>query len=128
MLVLLAGGWIASIGNVALWRHLASLPELQNERGVGFGLALFAIIAAGTCAALALLNWRWLLKPAVMFFMLAAAIGAYFMLSFGVVLDITMMTNVVQTSPGEAGDCHFHNNCFEVEMISLRHQKKSGCW
>ncbi len=102
--MLLAGGWIASIGNLALWRHLAALPEMHNPRGAVFALAMFALIAGGSCAVLALLNWRWLLKPAVCFFVLAAAIGAYFMLAFGVVLDPTMMTNVVQTSTAEAGD------------------------
>lgn len=102
-MILLAGCWIASVGNFALWRHLAALPELNNARGFALGIAFFSVILAGTVAVLALLNWRPLLKPAITFLLIATAIGAHFMLAFGVVLDPTMMTNVVQTSPSEAG-------------------------
>ena len=102
-LVLLAGGWIASVGNVTLWRHLAALPELQNARGIALAVAFFLVILAGSTSVLAVLNWRGVLKPAVAFAFIAAAIGAYFMLSFGIVLDPTMMNNVVQTTPSEAG-------------------------
>ncbi len=101
--ILLTGCWIAGIGNFALWRHLAALPELHNTRGFVLGVAFFVVILTGTVAVLALLNWRALLKPAIAFLLIATAIGAYFMVMFGVVLDPTMMTNVVQSSPSEAG-------------------------
>ncbi len=102
-LIVLAGCWIASVGNLALWGHLAALPELQNARGFALGVSFFVVILSGTVAMLALLNWRGTLKPAIAFLLVAAAIGAHFMLAFGVVLDPTMMTSVVQSSPSEAG-------------------------
>ena len=64
-LILLTGCWIASVGNVALWRHLAILPELDNARGVALGVAFFVVILAGSgCRARAVqLAWvcssRW---------------------------------------------------------------------
>ncbi len=103
VLVLWASLWIASVGNVVLWRHLGALPELHSARGFVLGVAFLLVIAGGCTAVLALLNWRGVLKPAVAFLFVATAIGAHFMLSFGVVLDPTMMTNVVQTTPSEAG-------------------------
>ena len=103
-LVLIVSVWIATIGNFALWRHLTLLLELHNLRGLGFGLVFCVIVASGTCAVLTLFNWRWLVKPVLMFYLVAAAIGVYYMLDFGVVLDVSMMTNVVQTNPGEARD------------------------
>ncbi|HMN57724.1 MAG TPA: phosphoethanolamine transferase, partial [Ottowia sp.] len=44
--MVLAALWVASIGNLALWRGLAALPELGNTRGLLFGLAFALMIGA----------------------------------------------------------------------------------
>ncbi len=100
--VVLAALWIAGIGNLALWRALVGLPELGNGRGLAFGIGFGVMIAAIHVALLALLNWRWTLKPALTVLLLAAAAGAYFMLSYGVVIDRSMMVNVLLTDTREA--------------------------
>ena len=63
--VILASLWLASTGNLALWRALAALPELGNTRGVLFAVGLGLVIAASCGVLLSLLAWRWLLKPVV---------------------------------------------------------------
>ena len=98
----MAALWIASIANLALWRALAGLPELANGRGLAFGIGFGVMIAAAHVALLSLLAWRWTLKPALALFLLSAAGGAYFMLSYGVVIDRTMMVNVLLTDTREA--------------------------
>ena len=45
-LLLLVTLWIATIGNLALWRALAGLPELANGRGLAFGIGFGVMIAA----------------------------------------------------------------------------------
>jgi len=50
------------------------------------------------------LNWRWLLKPVLTLFLMSAASGAYFMWSYGIVIDANMIVNVMQTDPREAAD------------------------
>ena len=100
--IILAALWIASIANLALWRALAGLPELANGRGLAFGIGFGVMIAAAHVALLSLLAWRWTLKPALALFLLSAAGGAYFMLSYGVVIDRTMMVNVLLTDTREA--------------------------
>ena len=100
--IILAALWIATIANLALWRALAGLPELANGRGLAFGIGFGVMIAAAHVALLSLLAWRWTLKPALALFLLSAAGGAYFMLSYGVVIDRTMMVNVLLTDTREA--------------------------
>jgi lipid A ethanolaminephosphotransferase len=95
--MVLAALWVASIGNLALWRGLAALPELGNARGLLFGLAFALMIGAVHVALSSLLAWRWTLKPMLTVVLLAAAAGAYFMLSYGVVIERTMMVNVLLT-------------------------------
>ena len=106
---LLAALWIAGIGNLALWRSMADLPEVANARGLAFGIGFGVAIAAIHVALFSLLAWRWTLKPVITLFLLAAAGGAYFMLSYGVVIDRSMMVNVLLTDGREAR-----------ELLSLR--------
>ena len=100
--MVLAALWIATIGNLALWRALAALPELGNARGWLFGLAFALLIGAVQVAISSLFAWRWSLKPVLALMLLAAAAGAYFMLSYGVVIERTMMVNVLLTDTREA--------------------------
>ena len=100
--VLLAALWIASVGNLALWRAMAALPELANGRGLAFGLAFGVAVTALLVMLLTLFTWRWTLKPAIALCLLAAAGGGYFMLTYGVVIDPTMMVNVLLTDGREA--------------------------
>lgn len=100
--IVLAALWVASIANLALWRALADLPELANGRGLAFGIGFGFMIAAAHVALLSLLAWRWTLKPALTLVLLSAAAGAYFMLSYGVVIDRSMMVNVLLTDAREA--------------------------
>lgn len=103
-LALLAGVWIAALPNWPLWSALIALPETASLRGglfvVGFGVMLAALMTA----LLALFAWRWTIKPAIVVVLLSAAFGAHFMGSYGVVIDTTMMTNVLQTDPREVRD------------------------
>lgn len=103
-LVLLTSVWLATVCNVPLWREVASLPGNTGLRAWFFELAFAVIIAAGNVALLSLLAWGRALKPVLVLVVLMAAFGAYFMLSYGIVIDATMLTNVFQTDVREAGD------------------------
>lgn len=94
--------WLAGIGNVALWQALLKLPEVGHLQGALFLGAFFVLIAALQTAFLTLFAWRWTLKPAIAFCLVAAALGANFMLSYGIVIDKSMMVNVVQTDIRES--------------------------
>ena len=103
-LALLAGLWIAALPNWPLWRALLALPETSSTRGALFVIGFGLMIAALTALLLTLLAWRPTIKPAIAALLLAAAFGAHFMGSYGVVIDTTMMINVLQTDPREVRD------------------------
>ena len=102
--VVLISTWLATACNVPLWREVAQLPGQGSLRGWGFAIAFALIVAAGNAALLSLLAWRWTLKPAASVLVVMAAFGAYFMLAYGVAIDASMLTNVLQTDVKEAGD------------------------
>ena len=103
-LAVLASAWIATLPNWPLWRALLALPETASTRGGLFVIGFGVMIAALLTTLLALLAWRVTIKPAIAVLLLAAAFGAHYMGSYGVVIDTTMMTNVLQTNPSEVGD------------------------
>ena len=96
--------WITTICNFALWRELAGLPGLSTGQATTIGFALALVIGLTITALLSLAAWRWTLKPVITIFLLAAAFGAYFMVSYHVVIDPTMMTNALQTDMRESRD------------------------
>jgi len=101
---LISSIWLASVGNIALWQQIFQLPEVNGWRGFAFAVGFGLIITAALTTILSVLSWRWLLKPILTIFFLSAASGAYFMVSYGIVIDSTMITNVVQTDTKEALD------------------------
>ena len=96
--------WLVTLANVPLWRQLHQLPEVTGLRGLLFSLGMATLIGGLTHALLSVFNARRLLKPVLTLFLLSAASGAYFMWSYGIVIDATMIQNVTQTDPREAAD------------------------
>ena len=101
---LLTSLWIAGPANWPLWHILRTLPEGSGSRGgvfiAGFALALALL----TFSLLSILAWRGIIKLAAALFLVPAAAAAHFMGTYGVVIDSTMITNVLQTNITEARD------------------------
>ena len=96
--------WLVSAANIALWQQLHALPEVSGLRGLLFCLGTGAMIFGLLQGLLSLLNWQHLLKPVLGLMLVSAASGAYFMMSYGIVIDASMIVNVLQTDPREAAD------------------------
>jgi lipid A ethanolaminephosphotransferase len=103
-LLIIVSLWIATIANGALWQELHQLGLLQTAKDIWVAICMGgvmwgALIALGSCLA-----WRRSIKPVLAFFLIVAALGMHFMMSYGVVIDDTMMLNVFQTDPRETRD------------------------
>ena len=103
-LAVLAGAWVAVLPNWPLWRALFALPETASARGALFVAGFALMIAALSTALLAPFAWRATVKPVIGVLLVVAALGAHFMDAYGVVIDSTMMINVLQTDPREVRD------------------------
>ena len=103
-LLLILALWLATVGNLPLWKALWRLPETHGLQAVGTLGSLVLVVLAVTVLLLGLFIWpRWL-KPAGIALLLITASSSYFMSSYGIVIDPSMLTNVVQTDMGEALD------------------------
>ncbi|HET7792868.1 MAG TPA: phosphoethanolamine--lipid A transferase [Rhizobacter sp.] len=100
----LASAWMAILANWPLWNTLHQLPEMTSLRGKLFIAALCGMVMGLTAFVLTLASWRWSIKPVLAIFLLAAAAGAHFMGTYNVVIDTTMIVNVLQTDARETRD------------------------
>ena len=99
-----ASVWVATFGNWPLWRAFADLPEMASLRGAVFVAAFGFIVALLLLICLALVSFARSVKPAIALVLVSAALGAHFMGTYGIVIDTTMMANVLQTDVREARD------------------------
>ncbi|MFN8574318.1 MAG: phosphoethanolamine--lipid A transferase [Gemmatimonadaceae bacterium] len=93
--------FLATIGNLRLWRALATGPSAVS----------WAAMVAACLGLLALLNVPlqaiavpWLFKPLSIAVVLFSAITSYFMLGFGTLIDVNMVRSVLRTDAVEAGE------------------------
>ena len=103
-LLLVLALWLSTVGNLPLWREMWALTDAHSLR-TWLGLVGFALIVlSATTVLLSLLVWpRWR-KPAGVLLLMVAAANSYFMITYGVVIDPTMMANTVQTDVREVRD------------------------
>ena len=95
--------WLAGPGNLPLWQRIFALDDTLAHRLVllaGLGL----VVAACTAALLSLLAWPRIFRPAATLLVLVAAFNTHFMWQYGVVIDPTMIANVVHTDAREVRD------------------------
>ena len=104
LIIILASLWMATVGNAALWRELLRLPDVHGTQGLWSSVGLAIIIVSTLHLLLALPACRWTVKPLITVFLFASALGAYFMLTYGVVIDPGMLVSALQTDPREVLD------------------------
>lgn len=96
--------WLTAVCNWPLWRALAELPELQSQRGLLLIPSFALSIAAFSMAFLTLGAWPRSIKSLSTLLLGVAAIGAHFIGSYHVVINPTMMINVLHINAHSAAD------------------------
>ena len=95
--------WLAGPGNLPLWQRILALDDtLAHRLTLLAGLGL--VVASATAALLSLLAWPRVFRPAATALVLVTAFNSHFMWQYGVVIDPTMIANVVHTDAREVRD------------------------
>lgn len=103
-IILASSLWLATAANLPLWLAMRELALFERPGGGLFAVAFGLIIAASLACMVSVLAWRWTLKPVLALLLIAASLGAHFMLAYHVVIDGAMITNALQTNPREVRD------------------------
>jgi lipid A ethanolaminephosphotransferase len=118
-LVIIASVWIATVCNIALWRELGRIKELTAGQTWVIDIAMALLIGFAVFGIFSLLAWRWTLKPVITLFLFSAAFGAYFMLTYNIVIDKTMIINTLQTDVRETRDLLSWGMLFDVTVLAV---------
>ena len=104
-LLMLTVAYLALTQNLSLLGAiLHSLPKpMGGQEWRILASTIFALVALLT-TAMAGLCWPRIQKPALITFVMIAAISSYFMHSFGTIIDKGMIANALNTNMKEAGD------------------------
>ncbi|SFH02202.1 phosphatidylethanolamine:Kdo2-lipid A phosphoethanolamine transferase [Duganella sp. CF458] len=103
-LPLVGASFLVLIYNISFWKGFVSATgglRMANLL-VYLGTALLLVLIFS--GVLALVNFRRLFKPVVIALLLLSSMTAYFMSQYGIVVDASMVQNVVETDVREAGE------------------------
>lgn len=89
--------------NVAFYQHVVAVYPV-NLKNIGFLASLTIGLTAFIILLLSLLSSKYTTKPVIVLLLLTASFAAYFMDNYNVVIDHTMIQNIVQTNLAEATD------------------------
>lgn len=95
---------LLALYNGPLWSLVFSRPYESLLSKTLFVASFFVFLAALLNFCLSLTAIRYLLKPVAILLLLTASLVSYFMDSYGVVIDRTMVQNIVETDIAEVGD------------------------
>jgi lipid A ethanolaminephosphotransferase len=115
----LAAIWTAVLGNWPLWQRMWGMPDYAGASGKVFIVVFAGIVLMVLGAVFSLLAWRIAVKPLLTLMLLITAPLAYFIGSYGVVIDSTMVTNALQTDVRETRDLMSWGLLAHVVVIAL---------
>jgi len=103
---LLLALWLTAAGNLTLWRALYRLAGRGELGSHPFWLPLGGslVVLGATAALLVLLAWPRVFRIGALALLLVAGAAQHYMLTFGIVVDPSMIGNVLQTNATEARD------------------------
>jgi lipid A ethanolaminephosphotransferase len=102
-LLLATALFLTAFANHAFFRNL-SMTFAETPWGLLHMISLAAVLMCATLLFLALVSVRPLLKPMLVALLLVAAVSAYFMDTYNIIIDRDMLVNVMATNAAESGD------------------------
>ncbi|MDH5353269.1 MAG: phosphoethanolamine--lipid A transferase [Gammaproteobacteria bacterium] len=102
-IILLTAAWLTMLTNASYFRQVLSLYQINLET-LGFVISIVVLQFSFVVLVLCLFSAKYLFKPWILLMTVSAASAAYFMDSFGLVIDQDMIRNILQTNTQEALD------------------------
>jgi len=87
--------------NLPLWQLVSAQPQADGPAGTGFLIGLFLFFVAILNLLFTLLVPRALMRPLAILILLSAAAIGYYMNTYGVMIDKSMVQNALETDPAE---------------------------
>ncbi len=96
-LTLVIALFLVLFDNLSFWKTSLNLLHDLTAVNIGFMLSQFVLLLVLLNLFLYLVCFKYIFKPLVIGVLISASLASYFMNSYGIMLDRTMMQNVMQT-------------------------------
>jgi len=96
--------WLTLLANTSFLSKIAALTPYHDWRFPAFMAAMIVLLAAYINLFLTLITWGRLARPVLTFILLASALTAYFVDTFGVGIDVGQIQNMMETDFQESWD------------------------
>lgn len=93
---------LATVYNAPLWRHLFTLHSPVAPHDALFLISLLLFLVAVFTGLLLIFAFRYVYRPLIVLTFLTAPVALYYMQAYGVMIDASMIQNVVETDSREA--------------------------
>ncbi|QQG28081.1 phosphoethanolamine transferase EptA [Pectobacterium carotovorum] len=100
--VLIFSAFITLVQNIAYYRQTLQLLDMTDWVSIPFFLSMPVVIFAVLNIIFTLLAVPYLRKAVIVLFLLTGAAAQYFMLNYGIIIDRTMIQNILETTAGES--------------------------
>jgi lipid A ethanolaminephosphotransferase len=92
----------ALVFNWPIFLHFYTILTALEHVKVGFALSIPFVLMAALNAVFLPFTFKYLLKPFFCLLILTGSIASYAMLKYGVIFDVGMVQNIIETNSGEA--------------------------
>jgi len=96
--------WLVATVNGAWWSAVGAGRAWSDPSNWLFMVAVFVALVALHFVLLGALSNRWTVRPLLTAIIIASAAAAYFMRTYAVMMDPTMIQNFLKTDRREAGE------------------------
>ena len=103
-LLLIVIAWLIATVNGDCWRAVGAGRVWTDPANGLFIVAVFVLLVALHFALLAAIVNRWTVRPLLTLVVIASVAAAYFMRTYAVIMDPTMIQNILETDTREASD------------------------
>ena len=110
-LVLIVVAWIMATANIAWWAAVGQGRNWAQPYNLLFFVCCFTALTALHFALIVPFAFRWIVRPLLTFLVVASAAAAWYMRAFNVLLDPTMIQNVLRT------DRHESRELLNVDLV-----------
>jgi len=97
--------------NNSLWKSILKVFDSYSFANIAFLASLFVVILLYINGILTLASFKYIFKPVLIIVLLTSAVASYFMDSYGILIDQSMIQNIMETNTAEARDL------FSVQMV-----------
>ncbi|HEC30171.1 MAG TPA: phosphoethanolamine--lipid A transferase [Gammaproteobacteria bacterium] len=94
--------FLVLLGNYSFWKNVIDVFDDFTFHNSLFLFSIFILLAAYLNIIFSLVSIKYIFKPVIISILIVSSFSAYFMDSYGVMIDKTMMRNVLETDVTES--------------------------